>query len=197
MQVEDPWASMLGPRTSDQGSLVPAGQKEKENQPAREDRRRKSRRYRADSPSSESDLSSSSSSETEEDARRRRDHGRKKVDHSRNVKIPVFDGVQKHYKEYRRAVKRYGKLVGKAGTGLALQLNLSGEAVEITKHLSARRLRDHGGIRLLLDTLDEEYLGLQEDRLDEVAEEFMTCRRTNGESMSRFIRRLREARREL
>ena len=197
MQVEDPWASMLGPRTSDQGSLVPAGQKEKENQPAREDRRRKTRRYRADSPSSESDLSSSSSSETEEDARRRRDHGRKKVDHSRNVKIPVFDGVQKHYKEYRRAVKRYGKLVGKAGTGLALQLNLSGEAVEITKHLSARRLRDHGGIRLLLDTLDEEYLGLQEDRLDEVAEEFMTCRRTNGESMSRFIRRLREARREL
>jgi len=109
------------------------------------------------------------------------------------VKIPVFDGVQKHYKEYRRAVKRYGKLVGKAGTGLALQLNLSGEAVEITKHLSARRLRDHGGIRLLLDTLDEEYLGLQEDRLDEVAEEFMTCRRTNGG----FIRRLREARREL
>ena len=97
------------------------------------------------------------------------------------------------YKEYRRSVKRYTKLVGKPGAGLALQLNLSGEALDITKTLSARRLKDKDGVALLLDTLDDEYLGLQEDRLDEVAEEFVTCCRQHGES----IRRLKETRREL
>ena len=88
-------------------------------------------------------------------------------------------------------------MVGKEGTGLALQLNLQGEALEITRHLSARRLKEKTGVRLLLNTLDDEYLGLQEDRLDEVAEEFVTCRRATGESMSRYIRRLKEARKEL
>ena len=83
--------------------------------------------------------------------------------------MPTFDGVQKHYKEDRRAVKRYAKLVGKTGTGLALQLNLTGEALEITKNLSARILKDKSGVALVLDALDDEYLGLQEDRLDEVA----------------------------
>ena len=67
----------------------------------------------------------------------------------------------------------------------------------MTKNLSAKRLKDKGGVALLLDALDDEYLGLQEDRLDEVAEEFATCRKAHGESMSRFIRRLEEARREL
>ena len=62
------------------------------------------------------------------------------------MKIPSFDGVQKHYKEYRRAVKRYTKIVGKDGTGLALQLHLSGEALEIAKNMSARRLKDKGGV---------------------------------------------------
>lgn len=74
-------------------------------------------------------------------------------------------------------MKRYTKLVGKEGTGLALQLNLSGESLEITRTWSARRVREKRGVRLLISTWDEEYLGLQEDRLDEVAEEFMTCRR--------------------
>ncbi len=74
-------------------------------------------------------------------------------------------------------MKRYTKLVGKEGTGLALQLNLSGESLEITRTWSARRVREKRGARLLISTWDEEYLGLQEDRLDEVAEEFMTCRR--------------------
>ena len=50
---------------------------------------------------------------------------------------------------------------------------------------------------MLLDTLGDEYLGLQEDRLDEVTEEFAQCRRAHGESMSRYMRRLKEARREL
>ena len=53
--------------------------------------------------------------------------------------------------------------MGKEGVGLALQLNLSGEAVEITRTLSARRLREKGGVRLLISALDEEHLCLQED----------------------------------
>lgn len=52
-------------------------------------------------------------------------------------------------------------------------------------------------MNLLLETLDDEYLGFQEDRLDEVAEEFVTCRRGHGEPMGKYIRRLKEARREL
>ena len=95
------------------------------------------------------------------------------------MRIPAFDSHQKHYREYRRAVKRYAKLVGKQGTGLALQLNLTRD---ITRHLSAR-LKDKSGVRLLL-ALDDQYLGLQEDRLDEAAEEFVTCRRAAGDSIS-------------
>ena len=76
--------------------------------------------------------------------------------------------------------------MGKEGTGLALQLNLTCEALEISKHLSARRLREKHGVRLLLDALDEEYLGLQEDRLDEVAEEFVTCGRQGHETMGKI-----------
>ncbi len=149
------------------------------------------------SRSSSSSSSSSSSDKRKSHSRKHRHHYRKPVDHSKNVRMPAFDGHQKQYREYRRAVKRYAKLVGKEGTGLALQLNLQGEALEITRHLSARRLKEKTGVRLLLNTLDDEYLGLQEDRLDEVAEEFVTCRRSTGESMSRYIRRLKEARKEL
>lgn len=109
----------------------------------------------------------------------------------------MFDNQAKHYREFRRAVRRYTKLVGKHGTGLAIQLNLTGESLDVTKHLSARKLRGRNGVNLLLETLDDEYLGLQEDRLDEVAEEFVTCRRGHGEPMGKYIRRLKEARREL
>ena len=134
-------------------------------------------------PSSEEASSSTFSSQS---ARRtRRDQHKKKVDHSRNVKIPAFDGQQKGYKEYRRAVKRC-QAGGKRWYWFSL-----------TKHLSARRLREKQGVRLLLDAPDEEYLGLQEDKLDEVAEEFVACRRQNHETMSKYIRRLKEARREL
>lgn len=82
-------------------------------------------------------------------------------------------------------MKRYTKRVGKEGTGLALQLNLSAKSLEITRTWSARRVREKRGVRLLISTWDEDYLGLQEDRLDEVAEEFMTCRRQAQESMSK------------
>ena len=80
---------------------------------------------------------------------------------------------------------------------MALQLNLTGEALEATRHLGAKKLKARTGVRLLLDCLDDEYRGLREDRLDEVAEEFVTCRRAAGETMTDYIRRLREARREL
>ena len=74
---------------------------------------------------------------------------------------------------------------GKEGTGVALQLNMTGEALEVTPHLSAKKLKDKRRARRLLTALDEEYRGMEEDRLE------------NGESMSGYIRRLKQARREL
>lgn len=86
-------------------------------------------------------LQSSSDSDSEERRKKKKKthkkHG-KPPDHSNNVKLPAFDGVQKHYREYRGAVKRYAELVGNSGTGLlAVHLKLTGEALEIAKNLSA------------------------------------------------------------
>ena len=188
-------------RQDDQDSLS------RQSRSRKSDRHHQRRRRKKDPSSSPSSSSSSSSSSSESDSDRshhgehrrskRFSHRKKPVDHSKNVKIPTFDNQAKHYREFRRAVRRYTKLVGKEGTGLAIQLNLTGEALDVTKHLSARKLRQKHGVQLLLETLDDEYLGLQEDRLDEVAEEFVTCRRIHGEAMSKYIRRLKEARREL
>ena len=203
----DPWAN--GRQDPPPSTQTPPGRHRRVTITPVSEKRRARAKHRhspSSSPSSSSSSSSksrSSGSSSSDSRRRRKRHGhrrrhyKKTVDHSKNVKIPGFDGQQKHYREYRRSVKRYAKLVGSEGTGLALQLNLTGEPLEITRHLSARKLKERGGVRMLLNTLDDEYLGLQEDRLDEVAEEFMTCRRGHGESMSRFIRRLKEARREL
>lgn len=113
------------------------------------------------------------------------------------MKIPCFDGTSSRYRDYRRSVKRYTQLVGREGTGLALQLNLTGDALEVTRHLSARRLKARDGVRKLLMVLDDEYRGMEEDRLDEAAEAFIQCRKITGESMSRYIRRLKQVRREL
>eukprot|EP00434_Breviolum_minutum_P044303 symbB.v1.2.039555.t1/scaffold6645.1/size16507/1 len=86
---------------------------------------------------------------------------------------------------------------GLDGIGLALQLNLTGDALEVTRHLSARRLKARDGVKKLLMVLDDEYRGMEEGRLDEAAEAFIQCRKMTGESMSRHIRRLKQVRREL
>ena len=163
------------------------------------DKRRRPRRDPSSSPSSSESSSSSSRSSSSSEARRSRKkrRGDRKVDHSKNVKIPAFDGTNSKYRDYRRQVKRYTQLVGKEGTGLALQLNLSGEALEVTRHLKPRKLKAKGGVRLLLEALDDEYRGMEEDRLDEAAEAFIQCRKMANEPMSRYIRRLRQVRREL
>ena len=167
----------------------------------KKDKRRRPRRDPSSSPSSSSSESSSSSSRrsssSDDRKARRKNRGSRKVDHSKNVKIPAFDGTNNKYRDYRRQVKRYTQLVGKEGTGLALQLNLSGEALEVTRHLKPRKLKAKGGVRLLLDALDDEYRGMEEDRLDEAAEAFIQCRKLANEPMSRYIRRLRQVRREL
>ena len=215
LMTNDPWASTHDKRdgkkprkdrnerrrSDDQDSLS------RLSRSRQSDRNHHGRRRKKDPSSSPSSSTSSSSSSDDSSGDRsyrgsrrkskRSSHRKKPVDHSKNVKIPMFDNQAKHYREFRRAVKRYTKLVGKEGTGLAIQLNLTGEALDVTKHLSARKLRERRGVRLLLEALDDEYLGLQEDRLDEVAEEFVTCRRVHGEAMSKYIRRLKEARREL
>ena len=59
------------------------------------------------------------------------------MDHSKNVKIPCFDGTSSRYRDYRRSVKRYTQLVGREGTGLALQLNLTGDALEVASFCSS------------------------------------------------------------
>ncbi|CAK9102137.1 Chloride channel protein B [Durusdinium trenchii] len=41
-----------------------------------------------------------------------------------DVKIPAFDVVQKHHNEFRRAVKRYTKLVGREGTGESWKMKM-------------------------------------------------------------------------
>lgn len=173
------------------------------NRGRKQDRRERRQRPPSDpstSPSSSSSSStsssSSSSSSSKSRSKRKRDR-RRRVDHSKNVKIPCFDGTSSRYREYRRSVKRYTQLVGKEGTGLALQLNLTGDALEVTRHLSARRLKARDGVRKLLMVLDDEYRGMEEDRLDEAAEAFIQCRKVQGETMSRYIRRLKQVRREL
>ena len=111
----------------------------------KKDKRRRPRRDPSSSPSSSSSESSSSSSRrsssSDDRKARRKNRGSRKVDHSKNVKIPAFDGTNNKYRDYRRQVKRYTQLVGKEGTGLALQLNLSGEALEVTRHLKPRKLK--------------------------------------------------------
>ena len=141
LMINDPWATNSTPlRASSIQALQKVGERS-----ARVERRIRRRHVSSSGSNSSASESSSSSSSSSTRSRRRRRDKKKKVDHSRNVKIPTFDGIQSHYKEYRRAVKRYTKLVGKEGTGLALQLNLSGEALEITRTLSAGRLREKGG----------------------------------------------------
>ena len=174
------------------------------NRGRKQDRRERRQRPPSDpssSPSSSSSSStsssSSSSSSSSKSRSKRKSDRRHRVDHSKNVKIPCFDGTSSRYREYRRSVKRYSQLVGKEGTGLALQLNLTGDALEVTRHLSARRLKARDGVRKLLMVLDDEYRGMEEDRLDEAAEAFIQCRKMTGETMSRYIRRLKQVRREL
>ena len=173
------------------------------NRGRKQDRRQRRQRPPSDpssSPSSSSSSttsSSSSSSSSSKSRSKRKSDRRRRVDHSKNVKIPCFDGTSSRYRDYRRSVKRYTQLVGREGTGLALQLNLTGDALEVTRHLSARRLKARDGVKKLLMVLDDEYRGMEEDRLDEAAEAFIQCRKMTGESMSRYIRRLKQVRREL
>ena len=104
------------------------------------------------------------------------------------MKIPAFDGTNNKYRDYRRQVKKVHSISGKGGHWFSSSVELVWRGpLEVTRHLKPRKLKAKGGVRLLLDALDDEYRGMEEDRLDEAAEAFIQCRKLANEPMTRYI----------